>query len=424
VSQLLKPPQVEKSANLRRDDVVRENRASSAATRCRVAFLTNEIPPYRVPLYEELAATPGWDFRVFTCIDREIDRLWDVRQKFPFSTKRSFSLSYVRRLRHCGRESFNDSRQIHLPVGHAWDLYRFSPDVVISGELGARTLIASLYAQLFHRRLVVYYEGTPHTDRDLSAKQRWLRRVIRRMPHAYMVNGLQGREYLQNIDVPSRAIFEIGEAVDAEPFEKEPSAEQRNATRHELGIRGHCYLFCGALIARKGLDQLLDAWEEFVKKSDVNATLLIVGEGPERAKLERRVTESGLTNVRFLGHVQRDRLPPIYHAADVFVFPTLEDCWALVVNEAMVAGLPIINSKYAGSADLIADGITGWTIDPLDHADLVNGLSLAWEARHDRHLMSKAARKAVAEMSIPSVAERVRRAIDYMRPVRSEGSRR
>ena len=153
---------------------------SGSPRRVRVAFLTNEIPPYRVPLYQALAATPDWDFCVFTCVEREFDRLWDVRQSFPFTTKKSFSVSYVRRLQHGGRESFDESRQIHLPIGHLWDLYRFRPDVVISGELGARTAMAAFYARLFCSCLVVYYEGTPHTDRDLSRKQRAVRRLIRR----------------------------------------------------------------------------------------------------------------------------------------------------------------------------------------------------------------------------------------------------
>jgi glycosyltransferase involved in cell wall biosynthesis len=149
---------------------------------------------------------------------------------------------------------------------------------------------------------------------------------------------------------------------------------------------------------------------------------VIVGEGPERAKLERRASEAGLSNVCFLRHLQRDRLPAIYHAADVFVFPTLDDCWALAVNEAMVAGLPVINSKYAGSSELISDGVNGWIIDPLDKADLVRGLRLAWDARHERASMSMSIRNAVAGMTVPTVAERIRRVVNVvaMQLARSE----
>ena len=87
-----------------------------------------------------------------------------------------------------------------------------------------------------------------------------------------------------------------------------------------------------------------------------------------------------------------------------------------MVNEAMVAGLPVINSKYAGSADLISDGVNGWVIDPLDKADLVRGLRAAWDSRHDRESKRRAARQAIAAMSIPAVAGRIRQTVDYVRP--------
>ena len=239
-----------------------------------------------------------------------------------------------------------------------------------------------------------------------------------------MVNGQQGRDYLESVAIASKSIFEIGEAVDTEDFERVPSPEERAAVRKNFGIHGECYLFCGTLKPLKGVDYLLDAWAGFMRAADVDGTLLIVGDGPERARLEHRAQEAGLSNVRFLGHIQRERMPAIYHAADVFVFPTLEDCWALAVNEAMVAGLPIINSKYAGSVDLITEGVTGWTIDPLNPADLLHGLQSAWNARHDRERMSRAARTAVAKMSISAVAERIRRTVESVRLPRREGGPR
>jgi glycosyltransferase involved in cell wall biosynthesis len=150
---------------------------------------------------------------------------------------------------------------------------------------------------------------------------------------------------------------------------------------------------------------------------------LIVGEGPDRARLERHVHETALKNVLFLGHLQRDQLPAIYHAADLFVFPTLEDCWALVVNEAMVAGLPVINSKYAGSTDMIVDGLNGWVVDPLDAADMLRGLRLAWEARHKLASMAPHIRSAVTPMTIPAVAERIRNAVRTVASTR-QGTRR
>ncbi len=219
---------------------------SKLATALRVAWLTNEIPPYRAPFYQELSTTAGWNFHVFTCVDREIDRLWNVTKEFDFAVWQSYSLSYLRRINHTGSICFDDSRQVHLPIGLFWDLCRFRPHVIISGEFGARTLIATLYSQVSNCRLIVSFEGTTHTERDINFSQRLIRKTIRRAPHAYMVDGRQGEAYLQSLQIPTSSIFKIGQPVDINSFAGKVNLDVRCAVRNEIGIQGYCYLFCGA----------------------------------------------------------------------------------------------------------------------------------------------------------------------------------
>src|SRR4029079_9231029 len=97
------------------------NNLNDSLPKLRVALLTNEVPPYRVAKYRDLAATPGWDFRVFTCVDRERHRLWNVSHDLPFTTRRSYSLSYVREIRH-DHGHFVDQHEVHLPIGLVWDM--------------------------------------------------------------------------------------------------------------------------------------------------------------------------------------------------------------------------------------------------------------------------------------------------------------
>jgi glycosyltransferase involved in cell wall biosynthesis len=391
------------------------NNLNDSLPKLRVALLTNEVPPYRVAKYRDLAATPGWDFRVFTCVDRERHRLWNVSHDLPFTTRRSYSLSYVREIRH-DHGHFVDQHEVHLPIGLVWDMWRFNPDVIISGEFGARTLIASLYSWLRRRPLLVRFEGTPHTESDLTRAQRCVRRIIRHVPKAYLVNGREGRRYIECLGAAGAQVFEVGEGIETDLFDAQLSADERRALRAKLGIHGYCYLFCGALVPRKGLDQLLDAWIVLTKSIDVEVTLLIVGDGADRRRLEQRIADAKLTNVRMVKHVQRTELPPIYQAADVFVMPTLFDCWAMVVEEAMASGLPVINSIYNGSAERIIEGETGWLVDPLDPADMVAKLRMALEARDRKEAMSNIIRKSSAAMSIPAAAERIRQAVNAIRP--------
>ena len=384
---------------------------AASRPKLRVALLTNEVPPYRAPKYCDLAATPEWDFSVFTCVDRERHRRWNVTHDLPFAIHRSYSLSYVRKTRHdVGK--FISSHEVHLPIGLVWDLWKFNPDVIISGEFGARTMIATLYSWLRRRPLLVRFEGTPHTERDLTRGQRLLRRCIRHVPKAYLVNGREGRRYIECLGASAAQIFEVGEGIETESFAIRLSPAERHALRADLGIRGFCYLFCGMLIPRKGLDQLLDAWIEFTKSLEAEVTLLVVGDGPERLRLEKRIADAGLTNVLLLKHVERTELPPIYQAADVFVMPTLCDCWAMVIEEALASGLPVINSIYNGSAERIVEGQTGWLIDPLDTAQMVTKLRAALDARDRKPAMSEIIRESSVAMSIPAAAERIRRAVE------------
>ena len=102
---------------LKNDRVQTAGRASAATRPLRVALLTNENAPYRVPLYTELGNTEGWQFRVYTCIDREHDRLWEVARDVGFETRKSFSLRYTRNQRVEGGKDYVTRRPVHVPAG-------------------------------------------------------------------------------------------------------------------------------------------------------------------------------------------------------------------------------------------------------------------------------------------------------------------
>jgi glycosyltransferase involved in cell wall biosynthesis len=377
----------------------------------RVALLTNENTPYRVPLYRELASTPGWDFRVYTCVDREHDRLWNIADTNGFITKKSFSLSYIRSQRVDGAVL---QRQVHFPLGIVSDVLRFRPDVVFSNEFGARTMLASLTSKLIGHRLIVYSESTPHTERDANRKQLAVRRLLSNHPDAYICNGRQARQFLENLGVPSRNVFEVGQALDVDTFQHRYTAEDRQKLRDDMKLRGLCYLFVGHLCHRKGTSQLIEAWKDFSDRCGEDCTLIMAGEGNNRAEIEGYVRAHGLTNVKILGFVQRKELARIYGAADVFVFPTLSDCFSLAFEEAMASSLPVVGSVYGGESELVVEGENGWVCDPLNHEDLVAKLTAALEAKPQLVAMGERARMAVEEMSIEKVAARMRQVVDHV----------
>jgi glycosyltransferase involved in cell wall biosynthesis len=108
-------------------------------------------------------------------------------------------------------------------------------------------------------------------------------------------------------------------------------------------------LTVGQLIARKGVDKLIEACGRLALRG-AKFTLAIVGQGPERERLEELARANDIDSFFILPNQSQSVLNEIYRAADVFVFPTMEDVWGLVVNEAMWAGLPVLCSEYAGCA--------------------------------------------------------------------------
>lgn len=377
----------------------------------RVALLTNENTPYRVPLYRELASTTGWDFRVYTCIDREHDRLWNIADTNGFITKKSFSLAYKRKLKTKGPVQ---KQQVHLPVGIVSDMLKFRPDVVFSNEFGVRTMLASLTSKLIGHRLIVYSESTLHTERDASRKQRAIRRLLSQCPDAYICNGVKAREFLEHVSVKPQDIFEVGQALDVDTFQHIFSEEHRQYLRSKLNVRGVCYLYVGHVNQRKGVVELIKAWKTFSDRVGGDCTLLMAGEGTSRAAVEAYIREQKIENVQLLGFVQRNELTDIYGASDAFVFPTLSDCFSLAFEEAMAASLPVIGSIYGGESELVVEGENGWVCDPLNHDELVAKLMAAYEAALQLRSMGQRARTAVEEMSIEKVAERMRKVVEHV----------
>ncbi len=122
-------------------------------------------------------------------------------------------------------------------------------------------------------------------------------------------------------------------------------------------------LFASKLQSRKRCEDLVEAYTLLIEREETKPSpyLLIVGDGEERASLERRVEESNLTGVRFCGFRNQSELPRFFDIANVFVLPSRHEPWGLIVNEVMNAGRAVIVSDEVGcQPDLVTDGVEGY----------------------------------------------------------------
>jgi glycosyltransferase involved in cell wall biosynthesis len=235
-----------------------------------------------------------------------------------------------------------DHRYVHINPGYLRALLRFRPDGVITNEMGFRSAVAVLYGYLFRKPVWVWWGGTLHTERAIGPIKRLWRKIFAKVVRRWISYGCTSTEYLLSLGVPRERILQIQNCVDERLFVEQHSPALQIEPKPVL-------LYVGQLIKRKGVDLLLIAAAKVQAKGH-QFSLLIVGSGPEQANLESLAKQLGLKNVLFLKERVPSEMPGIYRSADVLVFPTLEDVWGLVVNEALWSGLPALVSKYAGCA--------------------------------------------------------------------------
>jgi glycosyltransferase involved in cell wall biosynthesis len=168
-------------------------------------------------------------------------------------------------------------------------------------------------------------------------------------------------------------------------------------------------VFVGRLSAEKGLETLVDTWP-LVRTRHPNASLVLVGEGPERPALEARVQARGLT----LGTGQAIDLPgalpdvtQVLREADLFVLPSREEGMSIALLEAMALGIPVVASAISGNSRVLVDFEHGRLVPP-GNADRLAGVIIEqWSDFDSACRMSSAARRRVKqEFSIQIVARR------------------
>ncbi|MBC8450780.1 glycosyltransferase family 4 protein [bacterium] len=155
----------------------------------------------------------------------------------------------------------------------------------------------------------------------------------------------------------------------------------------------------------KHVERLLNAASGVLaERSD--ATFLIVGDGKERASLEKLSVKLGLErSVIFAGGIDRDELPDVYGVADVFVALSDRTNAGNPTDEAMMSGLPVVALDTGGTADIVRDGENGVLL-PVDELPRLAGILLELLADDDgRRKLGEAAR-VDADRRLPTVEER------------------
>jgi len=337
-------------------------------------LVTNDFPPkvggIQSYLWELWRRLPAAETTVLTT-PYSGDRAWDAQQAFRVERRRETVLwptaTLARDVDALAHEVGADVIFVDpaLPLGRIVGRLRAAPVVVVlhgaeitvPGRLPSRALLAGV---LRAAAGVVAAGGYPLAEAEHAA-----------------------RAALPSLVVPP--------GIDPERFRPAHDRAEYEAARRHLGlpVDGRVVLGASRLVPRKGFDVLIDACA--LLPPDV--TLVIVGDGRDRGRLERRARSTGIADrVRFLGRVSESDLPVAHRAADVFAM-LCRDRWGgleaegfgIVFLEAGASGLACVAGRSGGSHEAVLEGRTGFVVEPRD----VDGV-----ASRLRHLLDDPERRA------------------------------
>ena len=196
----------------------------------------------------------------------------------------------------------------------------------------------------------------------------------------------------------------LGLGVDVDLFAPNP--------QHEEGAPFE--IICvGRLVAAKGQRILLRAFARLIEQGR-DVTLRFVGDGSDRADLERETEANGLRGrVVFEGAVSQDRIRDLYARADAFALPSFAEGIPVVLMEAMAMEIPCVTTRITGIPELIRDGVDGLLTTPSDIDGLADALASLMDDPELRRRLGKDGRRRVAEKH--NLAMNTRRLADVFR---------
>ncbi|MFO8074926.1 MAG: glycosyltransferase family 4 protein [Egibacteraceae bacterium] len=274
------------------------------------------------------------------------------------------------------------------------------PDVVHVHEPGVPA-VALAAAQRGPQPVVGTFHAWSDRDRLYRSTGPYGRHVARALAARLAVSEVARHYHAAALGLPPSAFEVVPNGVEVGSFATaEPLAEYVDPERPTL-------LFVGRLEPRKGLDVLIRAFLE-LRSRRPELRLVVLGDGPERARCERLLPVAVRPDVLFLGAVDEADKARFHASADLFVAPNLGgESFGIVLLEAMAAGLPVVASAIPGFESVMADGREGRLVAPGDGFALAEAVTTLLDDPEARAAMAARGRETAERHAWPRVAERV-----------------
>ena len=360
------------------EDSIGANRIAFQPLHMRIALLSDSFSPhaggsreYYHNIYQNLSALGDSEVTVLT-------------KKVPgweeFDRKQSSPVYCIhRRFKPLSSWKYKELPKAIFPfLQTIWHLSLGIPDVLHAGDLYPPGLTAMMLKKIWGIPYLVYCHGEEITQTDRFRFQPKVRDWIYKNADLVVANSDFARQNLLRIGVDDRRIHKITPGVDASRFAAGPRSVD---LQKRFGIEDKIVVLTVArLVPRKGHRVAIEAFAKICRKIPT-AHYLIVGTGPEEARLRFMVKEAAIEDrVTFAGFVPSEELPDIYNLCDVMLMANRQEengdveGFGIVFLEANAAGKPVIGGRSGGAVEAVADGLTGFLVNPDDPEELAGVL--------------------------------------------------
>jgi glycosyltransferase involved in cell wall biosynthesis len=355
-----------------------------------IALLTNYLTPYRLPLFERLAAEHGVEILCYGGGERYVPAwLAELDQQLeaaPFPARRLHGLS------------------------EAATLARNYKAVIAPFAGGAALPLAYAGVRRYRKRFVLWASVWVHPRSMVHDLALPVTRRIYRNADAVVAYGEHVRRFVGGIRGRDDDVFVAPQSVEPELFARDvPRAELQHFREQHSLEAGPIVLYAGRLVPAKGIEILLEAWDAL----DRDPTLVVIGDGPLAPRVRRA------DGTRLLGPLPRTEMPAAYASAELVVLPSIPtprfvEPWGLVCNEAMHQGTPVVASDAVGAVagGLVRDELNGLVVPAGDARALAQAIARLLADDPLRGRLGVAGKEAVAAYNYDAMAAAFTRALE------------
>lgn len=362
----------------------------------KVLFMTNMPSPYRVDFFNEL----GKKCELTVMFERERDRGRDDRYKA--GQYKNFKAVFPKGIQAGDAEAFCPG-VISL-------LSRKKFDHIIVGNYYSPTGMLAIEYMLLRKIPYILSTDGGMIKEDSGFRYKLKKHFIG-SASGWLSTGKMTTDYLTyyGADPAKTMVYPFTSIWKKDILERPLTKQEKLEIREKLGMsKKKIVISVGQFIYRKGYDVLL----KVCQKLDDSIGVYIIGGTPTEEYLQLK-DEMSLSNVYFIDFMNKSELAEYYKAADLFVLPTREDIWGLVVNEAMAYGLPVVTTdRCVAGMELVKNKNNGLVVPAENNDQLLYGILETLQhgnewGRESLKIISQYTIERMAEMHIVFLEDRI-----------------